>query len=77
MNLVSPTVLFQRIKYSSLNFKSNLSLQPTRSITLKRERVSEAHARVIAQSDNTATFEEMSLRWRAVGNTVQFERSDI
>ena len=26
---------------------------------------------------NTASFEEMSQRWRAVGNIVQFDRPDI
>ena len=34
------------------------------------ERVGGAHLRVIAPASNTAPFEEMSQRWRAVGNTV-------
>ena len=34
------------------------------------KRVSGAHFRVIAPAGNTAPFEEMSQRWRAVGNTV-------
>ena len=34
------------------------------------QRVGGAHLRVIAPVGNTAPFEKMSQRWRAVGNTV-------
>ena len=33
-----------------------------------------AHFRVIAPAGNRAPFKEMSQQWRAVGNTVRFDR---
>ena len=42
----------------------------TRCNTPKRVTSGGAHFHVIAPANNTAPFEEMSQRWRAVGNTV-------
>ena len=40
-------------------------------------RVCEAHFCVIGLSGNLGPFEEMSQRWRAVGNSVRFDRPEI
>ena len=50
--------------------KTNQIFRYTRCITLKCVTSLRGHLRIIAPAGNTAPFEEMLQRWRAVGNTV-------